>query len=314
MSKVIRFVVGSVVLTGVGAGAIKLYQRFGSKPAQPDEAPAPTPDTPAPSPDSAPEVKQVPPQPVGASKLGPIAWDNLIPLPVAADVPFGDVTRNWGKTPVDLRPLLLEIEFASGIHGVARILAIIAKRESAYKPTAHNGDEEKENGERSASWRAYWNNKDRNPPLVHGEVAANFGSGGLFGGLAPYALWTGVQEMKDKAPLLGSDPRILFLPRVAGFVAAVYMQRLLRNYDIRDHADIKVGWGSVSLLSEKGRKDSDYARIRQRFYEDAAELGIDLSDETTIPRTMNADAWPGVAAVFDKVVIKLPTPGKVTIS
>lgn len=313
MSKIIRFVVGSVVLTGVGAAALRFYQRRTQAAAdQAGEAPAPAPTpAPAPAPDKPPSLPQ---QPTSPSKLSPLSWENLVPLPVAADVPFGDVTRNWGTTPVDLRPLLLLIEFATGIHGAARLLAIVAYRESGFKPTAHNGDEEKEQGERSASWRGYFNNKDRNPPLIHGELAANFGSGGLFGGLAPYALWTGVQEMKDKAPLLGSDPRILFLPRVAGFVAAVYLQRLLRNYDIGDHADIKVGWGSVSLLSDAGRKDPDYARIRQRFYEDAKTLGIDLTDEVTIPAKMRADTWPGVAAVFEKIVVTLPTPGKVAIS
>jgi hypothetical protein len=101
------------------------------------------------------------------------------------------------------------------------------------------------------------------------------------------------------------------LPRVAGFVAAVYLQRLLSNYEIRDHADIKVGWGSVSLLSAAGRQASDYARIRQGFHETATKLGIDLTDEATIPEKMTASSWPGVKAVFDKIVVTLPTAVKV---
>jgi hypothetical protein len=310
MSKVLRFVVGSAVITGISAAALRYYQQRLQSSGQGSAAPTPAP---APAPGPATDEPVLPPQPEGPSKPAPMSWQNVAPLPVAADV-AGDMTRNWGTTPVDLRPLLLLVEQVTGIVGAARILGVVAAGESEFKATAHNGDEQGESGERTASWRAYWRNKDRNPPLAYGEAAANFGSGGLFGGLAPYALWTGIQEMKDKAPLLGSDPRILFLPRVAGFVAAVYLQRLLRNYDIRDHADIKVGWGSVSLLSEAGRKDPDYARIHEKFLEKAKKLGVDLADEATIPAKLSANNWPGVAAVFDKIVVTLPTPGKVAIS
>ena len=39
-----------------------------------------------------------------------------------------------------------------------------------------------------------------------------------------------------------------------------------------------------------------------------------LADEATIPAKLSANNWPGVAAVFDKIVVTLPTPGKVAIS
>lgn len=306
MSKVLSYIGGSVVVTGITAAGLWWYNR-----AQAGVSPAPTPGpTPGPT-TSSPEAPSGPPP--GPLKLEPISWVNVAPMPVPADVK-GDLSKNWGNTPADLRPLLLLIEEASGIVGAGRYLAVVGSRESGFKPTAHNGDEEKEQGERDASWRGYHNNKDHNPPLMFGDLAANFGSGGLFGGLAPYALWSAVQELKDKAPLLGSDPRILFIPRVAGFAAAVYLSRLLKFYNITDIADLKVGWGSVSLLSENGRKSPDYARIRQRFFEDAKTLGIDLSDTTTIPPKMSADAWPGAKAVFDKIVITLPTPGKVVVA
>jgi hypothetical protein len=306
MSKVLSFIGGSVVVTGLTAAGLWWYNRV-----QAGVSPAPTPGpTPGPTTPS-PEAPLGPPP--GPIKLDPISWVNVAPMPVPADVK-GDLSKNWGSTPTDLRPLLLLIEEASGIVGAARYLAIVAFRESAFTATAHNGDAENEQGERNASWRGYQNNKAHNPPLMFGEMAANFGSGGLFGGLAPYALWTAVQELKDKAPLLGSDPRILFIPRVAGFVAAVYLCRLLKYYNITDHADLKVGWGSISLLSESGRKSPDYARIRQRFFEDAKAVGIDLADTTTIPTKMSADAWPGAKAVFDKIVVTLPTPGKVVVA
>jgi hypothetical protein len=94
----------------------------------------------------------------------------------------------------------------------------------------------------------------------------------------------------------------------------IYLYRLLKHYEIKDHADIKVGWGSISLLSENGRKDSDYARIRQKFLEDAKKLGIDLADTQTIPTKLSASNWPGAKAVFDKLVITLPTPKKVVVT
>ena len=257
--------------------------------------PAPTPGTP----DS-----PIPmPKP---SSLTPLDWDAL-PLPAAAEVK-GDLTRNWGRTPVDLRPLLLLAEEASGIVGAARILAIIAFRESRFEPTAHNGDAPGEEGERNASYRAYQQNKARNPPLAFGDVAAAFGSGGLFGALAPYFLWTGVQELGPKAPLLGADPRVMFVPRVATFAALVFLARLLKNYDVQDLPDIKVGWGSVSLLKGEGRGSETYQTIRTHFVADAAALGIDLADAATIPPRLSANNWPGVAGVFDRVVGKLPNP------
>ncbi|MBZ5709656.1 hypothetical protein K7C98_10315 [Nannocystis pusilla] len=247
------------------------------------------------------------------ASTAPLGWDNVLPLPTAADVK-GDLMRNWGKTPQELRPLLLLAEEVSGIVGAGRILSIVAYRESGgWIPTAHNGDDPaKEAAERDASLRAYNNSKDRNKstPLVYAQAAANFGSGGLYGALAPYFLWTGVQEMKDKAPLLGSDPRIMFLPRVATFGAIVYLQRLLDNYTIADHYDIKAGWASPSLLVGTARGNATYKAVRQRFAEDVAAVGIDLNDTTTIPAQLSAAKWPGVATVFQKIVGTLPTPRK----
>ena len=242
----------------------------------------------------------VPPKP------GPITWDNAAPLPLESEV-IGDMSTNWGATPKELRPLLLLVEQASGIAGAARILDVIAKRESNFQSDAHNhGSQGEGQAERNASFRAYQARKAVNPPLMHGDAAADFGSGGLFGALAPYFLWTGVAELGDKAPLLNSRPEIMFLPRVAAFAAAVYLQRLLAKYELKDHGDIKVGWGSIDVLTK--RSEPTYSKIRERFFEDAKSLGIDLADTTTIPAKLSADKWPGVAAVFAQIVGTLPTP------
>jgi len=228
----------------------------------------------------------------------------LAPLPRAADV-SGDLVRNWGETPIDLRPLFMLAEETSRIVGMSRVLAVIAYRESRFVTTAQNGNTAAEQDERDSSRDAYKNRKDSNPPLRYGELAAEFGSGGLFGALAPYFLWTGVPEVKDKAPLLNAPPSLVFQPRAAAFGAAVYMQRLLTQYRIDDIADIKVGWANPGLLG-KGRGGETYLSVRKRFLEDAQAVGIDLADIVTIPAKLDASAWPGVPAVFTGLVGALP--------
>lgn len=228
----------------------------------------------------------------------------LPPLPRAGDVQ-GDLSTNWGETPVDLRPLFMLMEEVAKIPGSARVFAVIAYRESRFVTTAHNGNATDEQDERDSSRRAYDNNKERNPPLRYGEEAADFGSGGLFGELAPYFLWTGVPEVGERAPLLNAPPDLLFQPRAAAFGAAVYMQRLLKNYRIDDIADIKVGWANPSLLGS-GRGGTKYHDVRARFLTDAIALNVDLTDASTIPPKLDASAWPGVQAVFAGLVGALP--------
>jgi hypothetical protein len=228
----------------------------------------------------------------------------LAPLPRAGDV-SGDLSRNWGETPFDLRPLFTLMEETSRIVGSSRIFSVIASRESHFVVNAQNGDAAGEQGERDASARAYANNKDRNPPLRYGAQAAAFGSGGLFGALAPYFLWTGVPEVGAKAPLLSAPPELMFQPRAAAFAATVYLQRLLKAYRIDDHADIKAGWASPTLLTS-ARGGKDYQDVRARFLADAKTLGIDLTDTITIPPKLDASAWPGVPAVFAGLVGALP--------
>ncbi|MEZ4448168.1 MAG: hypothetical protein R3B09_01730 [Nannocystaceae bacterium] len=239
----------------------------------------------------------------GAPAVNTGQWTNVRPLPTAADVPGFDLAKNWGKTPAELRPLFAQMETASGIKGAARLFAVFAKRESGFVASAHNDS----SGERTASRNAYKNAKGNNPPLKYGDQAGEFGSGGLFAALGPYFLWTGVQEMGANAPLLGSPPEIMFLPRVAAFGACVFLQRLLDNYRIDDHADLKVGWANPSLL-KSGRGGSTYQAVRARFLSDAKDLQVDLQDTATIPATLSAKSWPGVSKVFAQLVGTLPTP------
>lgn len=242
-----------------------------------------------------------PNQAPGTSTLPSI---DLAPLPKATDV-SGDLQTNWGDTPPDLRPLFELMAEAARIPGSGRLFSVFALRESQFVTTAHNGNAQKEQDERDDSRAAYQNNKDRNPPLKYGEQAAEFGSGGLFGALAPYFLWTGVPEVGSKAPLLRAPPELMFQPRAAAFGAVVYMQRLLAHYRIDDHADIKVGWANPFLLKD-GRGSQKYHDVRANFLGDAMTLGIDLTDTSTIPAKLDASKWPGVPAVFKALVGALP--------
>ena len=229
---------------------------------------------------------------------------DLLPLPRAQDVK-GDLVANWGSTPVDLRPLFMTMEEVSKISGSARVFSVIAYRESRYSARAHNGNEGGEKDERDSSRAAYKNNKDKNPPLRFGEQAAEFGSGGYFGLLAPYFLWTGVPEVGARAPLLAAPPELVFQPRAAAFGAVVYMQRLLKAHRVDDIPDIKVGWASPSLLGS-GRGSATYQDVRMRFASDAQTIGISLDDKSTIPPKLDASQWPGVLAVFSQLVGSLP--------
>lgn len=241
--------------------------------------------------------------PGSPERPGPAALD-LAPLPRAQDV-SGDLETNWGTTPIDLRPLFMKMEEVARIAGSARFFEIVAFGESRNIPTAHNGDAEDENAERDSSRRAYEAGKDRNPPLRWGEEAAAFGSGGLFGMLAPTFLWTGVSEVGERAPLLDAPPELLFQPRAAAFAAVVYFQRIVKHYRVDDIADIRVGWASPSLLTT-GRGSPRYQQTRDRFFEHAKTIGIDLGDTTTIPPKFDVSAWPGVPQVFAGLVGTLP--------
>jgi hypothetical protein len=256
---------------------------------------------------TSPATGQTTPHETREITIGELTWRGVVPLPTDADV-RGDLEANWGSTPQELRPLFLFMEEQSEIVGSGRIFSVIAYGESRWQPGAQNGDGNAavDERERVGSRRAWALLQERNVGLTYGAEAAEFGSGGLFGALAPYFLATGVPTVQERAPLLRSDPRIVFLPRVAAFAACVYLRRLLANYQIDDHADIKVGWGSPSYLSGSQRGGSGYTRIHKKFLQHAHEVGIDLADTLTIPQKLSVERWPGVLEVFKRLVHTLP--------
>jgi hypothetical protein len=239
MQGISPWILGGLATVGV-VGLAALLLRGDDEPDKPSQ----TPTNPAPAPTSEPAPHARPTTPTHRLDQPP-------PAPHRRRRPGFDLVKNWGKTPTNLRPLFALMERLSGIDGAGRIFATIAKRESAFVATAHNDSE----AERKASRRAYDNMKDRNPALAYGMQAAEFGSGGLFGALAPYFLWTGVPEVGDAAPLLKARPRSCSSHASLAFAACVYLQRLVAHYRLDDHLDIKVGWASPSLLkADRGSK------------------------------------------------------------
>lgn len=211
------------------------------------------------------------------------------PAPTPGSAPAGDLEANWGTTPIALRPLLLRMEEVLQAPGAARFFAVVARAESRFVVNAHNTDKGV-----ALSRRAYDNAPASYPKLAYAGAAREFGSGGLFGQLAPYFLWTGAAEIKAKAPLLGKPPAAMFDPRLAAFGAVVNLHRLLTLYRVDDLLDARVGWASIDLLGKR-RGSDDYLAVRQRFRNNAEALGVDLAQ---LPPKLQPGKWPGVLQAF----------------
>ena len=253
------------------------------------------------------ELPECPPTPLPPGTNGTWKPEHLLDLPLAAEV-GGDYDSNWGSTPGELRPLFLWMENSSGIRGSGRLFAVIAYGESRWVPSARNGDGDTalDERERVGSRRAWKYLREAGFPLKHGEAAAEYGSGGLFGALSPYFLATGRPDIGKRAPLRDACPDVCLIARVAAWGAVVYMQRLLDHYRIDDHADIKVGWASPSYLLSKNRGGDGYKTSHAKFERHAKEVGIDLTHTGTIPKTLSTERWPGVLETFESMVGELP--------
>ena len=253
------------------------------------------------------QLPECPPTPLSPGTSGSWEPGHLLDLPLEAEVD-GDYDTNWGSTPDEMRPLFLWMENSSGIRGSGRLFSVIAYGESRWVPSARNGegDSERDERERAGSRRAWKYLSEAGFPLKHGDAAAEYGSGGLFGALAPYFLATGRPDIGKRAPLRDACPDVCLIPRVAAWGAVVYMYRLLKHYRIDDHPDIKVGWASPSFLLNKNRSGNGYKTTHAKFERHADEVGIDLGDTNTIPKKLSVDDFPGTLPTFASMVGELP--------
>ena len=305
-----RWILPAAAIAGtaaVGAGAYYAFTRSTELPPG-TEPPAVTGEEPPPGDAEPTPTDDCPTFPLPEGRTGTWTPHHLLELPTFADVE-GDLETNWGKTPEEMRPLFMWMEEVSTIKGSGRIFAVISWGESRWVPTARNGDgntalDEKE---RIGSRRAWKYLNDAGFPMKHGEAAAEYGSGGLFGALSPYFLATGRRKVGTRAPLKDACPDVCLIPRVAAWGAVVYLAGLLRYYRIEDHLDIKVGWASPSYLSEKNYGGADWKRVREKFDRHAKnDVGIDFGHTATIPKKLSLDNFPGVLETFATMVGTLP--------
>lgn len=221
--------------------------------------------------------------------------------PAPAGPTQGAVDPNyWGTTKrgEEYRELLKKIEEVTRMP-VRLLLSVIANRESGWNRKARN----KTAVETAASKRAIEAGPERgNPPPKFAASLAGAGSGGLFGALAPYVAWTGLDE--DFMPYLDADYTVVEDPIVAAICAAKYYQRVVANYSTvfanparpsaEDNYRVRLGWASPKTLKEDPA-GSLFKAVKGRMDDDLAELGLFIDD---LPPP-SADQWPGLKAVVD---------------
>lgn len=213
----------------------------------------------------------------------------------------------WGTTSrgAEFRSVLTKIE------GVSRMplrlyLSVVANREGGWNRKARNQDKI----ETAASAAAIAAGPGRkNPTPKFATSIAGAGSGGLFGALAPYVAWTGLDE--DFMPYLDEDYTIIEDPIVAAICAAKYYQRIVTYYPTvfaggtpssEDNYRVRLGWANPSKL-KSDPAGSLFKAVKGRMDEDLAELGLKITD---LPPP-DASRWPGLKAVVEGMKSLTPT-------
>ena len=206
---------------------------------------------------------------------------------------------SWGTTKRGevYRPLFTKLEEVTGMP-LRLYLCVVANREAGWSRTARN----KTKGEVKASADGIDNGIKRgNPAPKFAASIRDAGSGGLFGALAPFVAWTGMDE--GYMPYLDEDWPIIEDPIVSAVFAAKYYQRIVGGgrYPVfadpskpapEDNYRVRLGWASPSAL--KSSPDGTlFQNVKKRFDIDLAELGLKISDLSP----PNAAAWPGLKAV-----------------
>ncbi len=175
---------------------------------------------------------------------------------------------------------------------------MVANREAGWSRTARN----KTKGEVKASADGIDNGLKRgNPAPKFAASIRDAGSGGLFGALAPFVAWTGMDE--GYMPYLDEDWPIIEDPIVSAVFAAKYYQRIVGGgrYPVfadpskpspEDNYRVRLGWASPSAL-KSSPNGTLFQNVKKRFDEDLAQLGLKISDLSP----PNAEQWPGLKAV-----------------
>ena len=259
--------IGILTASGValaGAGALWLANQ-GSDEADPGPDPDPDPD-----PDTSDGVE------VGDDSSPP---------------PIGDA--RWGKVPKGMQSLLTATQKAAGIPYLWVYSAICAQGESEFNPKAHNTSKKEITGSTDGLANGL---KRGNPSPKHATEIKNFGSGGLFGALAPYFAWIGLDV--SFMPFLRRKPALMFEPEASAIFMAHYFWRITApmyaNGRKLNFFDVRVGWASPTML-----KSSPFGKnaeaVRGRMREAINFIGWDEDWVASLPVTR--EPYRGIKAV-----------------
>jgi hypothetical protein len=140
---------------------------------------------------------------------------------------------------------------------------------SAWSPTARARGSvlraTRTKGEVKASTDAIANGAKRgNPAPKYAASIAASGSGGLFGALAPYVAWTGLDE--DYTPYIDEDWPIIEDPIVAAICAAKYYQRIVGGgrYPVFANPAQAVPRGQLPRAARMGEPDGAQGEPERR--------------------------------------------------
>lgn len=188
--------------------------------------------------------------------------------------------------------LLSATEQAAKIPGLARYLAAVGAGESNWKSPTRWRARNDSKGETAASLAAVKGGLERGlPPLNFAEFAAGFGSGGMFGILAPYGLWSG----RPDYPLVEKPPDVIFIPEVSCAIAADMVVRN-RKRGVKTWWQMRVAWKSLKVALEDPGLLSDTSRaVLGRMAKRTAEQGLQQPENTPI----ETDDYPGMATLLD---------------
>jgi hypothetical protein len=278
-------VVGAAALA-LGGGAVYAVHRWRQQKAldTPPAEPGGTPDVSKPASEA--PASETPGQAPAAETPGQ--------APAAEADPGGWGTTKRGE---QYRPLFTKLEEVTGMP-LRLYLCVVANREAGWSRTARN----KTKVEVKASADGIDNGIKRgNPAPKFAASIRDAGSGGLFGALAPFVAWTGMDE--GYMPYLDEDWPIIEDPIVSAVFAAKYYQRIVGGgrYPVfadpskpspEDNYRVRLGWASPSAL-KSSPNGTLFQNVKKRFDIDLAELGLKISD---LPPP-NAEQWPGLKAV-----------------
>lgn len=194
---------------------------------------------------------------------------------------------------------LRAVEDAAQIPDLAAFLAIVGAGESNWKSpnpwTAHNLDPK----EVDASSKAVDAGVKRGlPPLKYEAEARKWGSGGAFGLLAPYALWSG---RSSDYPLRDRPPDQIFDRSIQLACAADTVARLARQDVVHQWLACRVAWKGLQIVKDDpslaGKEAQDVlARMHKRVGQQNLDALLPV-----LSRTINTSAYPGLSATLERL-------------